>query len=121
MAGPRSNWSPIFRLWTMTQRVCCLTQGSAQPKFSASSPLLACRAPEAVAYTSIYMPPMRRVFPPPSDTARAAALLEREALLTDEARHLTGASDRRRCEIEGELVEIRRLLEGLGLRDKNPA
>ena len=59
---------------------------------------------------------MRRVVSPPSETARASALLEREALLTEEARHLTEASYRRRCEIEEELVEIRRLLEGLGLR-----
>src|SRR5437870_164392 len=53
-----------------------------------------------------------------SEATRAAALLEREELLTSEARHLTEASYRRRAEIEEELAEIRRLLERLGLRDK---
>jgi hypothetical protein len=54
-----------------------------------------------------------------SEATRAAALLEREELLTSEARHLTEASYRRRAEIEEELAEVRRLLERLGLRDKN--
>jgi hypothetical protein len=62
---------------------------------------------------------MRRVFSPLSETARAAALLEREALLSEEVRHLNGASYRRRCEIEEELAEIHRLLEELGLRNKD--
>ena len=62
--------------------------------------------------------PRRKRSSPPPDAAHAAALLEREALLADEARHLTGASYRRRCEIEEELAEIRRLLEGLGFRNK---
>jgi len=60
-----------------------------------------------------------KAFSPPSDTVRAAELLEREELLTEEARHLAGASYRRRCEIEEELSEIHRRLEGLGLRSKN--
>jgi Protein of unknown function (DUF2489) len=60
---------------------------------------------------------MRSVFSPQSETQRAAALLEREELLTEEVRHLASASYRRRCEIEEELAEIRRLLEGLGLRN----
>jgi hypothetical protein len=63
--------------------------------------------------------PRRKRFSPPSDAARAAALLEREALLIDEARHLTGASYRRRCEIEEELAEIRRLLAALGFGNTN--
>jgi hypothetical protein len=54
---------------------------------------------------------------PPSEAARTAALLEREELLIQEARHLAGASYRRQCEIEEELAEIRRLLEGLGFGD----
>ena len=65
------------------------------------------------------MTPTRRVLPPPSDAARAAVLLEREELLTKEALGLTGGSYRRRCEIEEELAEIHRLLESLGLRNKN--
>jgi len=48
-----------------------------------------------------------------------AALLEREELLIEQARHLIGSSYRRRCEIEDELAEIRRLLEQLGLTGKN--
>jgi hypothetical protein len=55
---------------------------------------------------------------PPSNVARAA-LLEREELLTEEARHLDGASYRRLCEIEAELADIHRLLEGLGSTNKN--
>jgi hypothetical protein len=55
---------------------------------------------------------------PPSEAARAA-LLEREELLAEEVRHLDGASYRRRCEIEDELAQIHRLLEGLGLTNKN--
>ena len=59
--------------------------------------------------------PMRRVFLQPSKKARvAAALLECEELLSEEARHVTGASYRRRVEIEEELAEVRRLLEQLG-------
>jgi hypothetical protein len=50
------------------------------------------------------------------DAARAAALLEREELLTTQSRHLTGASYRLRCEIGEELAEINRLLVALGLR-----
>jgi hypothetical protein len=53
-----------------------------------------------------------------SHVARAS-LLEREELLTEEARHLDETSYRRRCEIEDELAEIHRLLEGLGSRNKN--
>ena len=49
-----------------------------------------------------------------SEATRAAALLEREELLTAEARHLPGASYRRRAEIEEELAEIHRRLEALG-------
>jgi len=52
---------------------------------------------------------MRRRFSPPSDAARVAA---------QEARHLIGASHRRRREIEEELAEIHRLLQGLGFRKK---
>jgi hypothetical protein len=62
---------------------------------------------------------MRRRFSPPSDAARVAALLEREERLIQEARHLIGASHRRRREIEEELAEIHRLLEWLGFRNKN--
>jgi hypothetical protein len=49
-----------------------------------------------------------------SEATRAASLLEREELLTAEVRHLPAGSYRRRSEIEEELAEIRRLLEGLG-------
>jgi hypothetical protein len=63
--------------------------------------------------------PTRKVLPPPSDAARAAALLEREQLLAEEVRHLAAASYRRRCEIEDELAKIHLLLESLGLRNKN--
>jgi hypothetical protein len=66
------------------------------------------------------MTPKRRVLAPPSDAARAATLLEREQLLDEEVRHVAASSDRRRCEIEDELAEIHLLLEGLGLRNKNP-
>jgi len=59
---------------------------------------------------------MRRVASPPSDAARAAALLKGEQLLTEQMRHLFGASYRRRCEIEEELAEISRMLERLGFR-----
>jgi hypothetical protein len=55
---------------------------------------------------------------PPSDVARAA-LLEREERLAEEARHLDGASYRRLCEIEAELADVHRLLEGLGSTNKN--
>jgi hypothetical protein len=55
---------------------------------------------------------------PPSDEARAA-LLEREELLAEEARHLHAASYRRLCEIEAELADIHRLLEGFGSTNKN--
>jgi hypothetical protein len=65
------------------------------------------------------MAPMRRAVLLPAETARAAALLEREELLAAEVRHLVGGSYRRRSEIEEELAEIHRLLEALGLRDKN--
>jgi hypothetical protein len=53
-----------------------------------------------------------------SEATRAAALLEREELLTAEARYLPEASYRRRAEINEELAEIHRLLEALGLRSK---
>src|SRR5262249_11292409 len=58
-----------------------------------------------------------RAFSLVSEATRAAALFEREELLTEEVRHLTAASYRRRVEIEEELTEIRRLLEVLGLRN----
>jgi hypothetical protein len=61
---------------------------------------------------------MLRRFSPPADAARMAALLECEERLIQEARHLIGASYRRRCEIEDELAQIHRLLEGLGFRNK---
>jgi hypothetical protein len=60
----------------------------------------------------------RKKSSPPSDVARAAALLEPEEMLSHQAQHLAGASYRRRCEIEEELAEIRRLLEGLGFGNK---
>jgi hypothetical protein len=62
--------------------------------------------------------PRLKPFSPAPDTA-CAALLEREELLTEEARHLDGASYRRLCEIERELADIHRLLEGLGSTNKN--
>jgi hypothetical protein len=46
-------------------------------------------------------------------------MVEREELLSQEVRSLAEASCRRRCAIEEELGEIRRLLELLGLRNKN--
>jgi hypothetical protein len=52
---------------------------------------------------------------------RAAALLEREELLTAEARYLPEESYRRHAEINEELAEIHRLLEALGLRSKDQA
>ena len=57
-----------------------------------------------------------RSFAPPSDLMRAAALLEREELLNEEVRFASGASYRRRLEIEAEVSEIRRELERLGFR-----
>src|SRR5262245_44609576 len=42
------------------------------------------------------------------------SLLERDQLLTEEARQLPGGSDRRRSEIEHEIVKIRRMLRRLG-------
>ncbi len=41
-------------------------------------------------------------------------LLDRDKLLTEEARQLPGGSYRRRGEIEHELVQIRRMLKRLG-------
>jgi len=69
------------------------------------------------------MPPMRKLFATlahaaVADTARAAALLDREELLLEKARHLD-VSHPRRSEIEKELDEIRRLLVGLGLRNSS--
>jgi hypothetical protein len=61
----------------------------------------------------------RKRLSPPPDAARAAALLEREELLIEQARHLIGSSYRRRCEIEDELGKIRHLLEQLGLTGKS--
>ena len=58
-------------------------------------------------------------FPWPSEATRAAALLEREELLTAEARHLPAGSYRRLSEIEDELAQIHRLLERLGSKNKN--
>jgi hypothetical protein len=55
---------------------------------------------------------------PPADVARAA-LLERRELLAEEARHLDGASYRRRCEIEADLAEVNRLLDRLGSTNKH--
>jgi hypothetical protein len=60
------------------------------------------------------------VFSPPY-AACVAALIEREELLGQEARRLAEASYRRRCAIEEELAEIRRLLERLRLRKKTVA
>ena len=60
----------------------------------------------------------RKQLLPLSDAARTVALLEREELLSEEAQHLMGVFWRRRCEIDQELAEIRRLLEGLGLKNK---
>ena len=62
---------------------------------------------------------MSRAFSPLSDAVRAAALLAREKLLTEQAQHLDGASYRRHCEIEDELAKIHRLLKGLGFGNKN--
>lgn len=59
---------------------------------------------------------MRASFAPPSDAMRAAALVEREEMLTEEIRFLCEASYRRRQEIELELCDIRRNLELLGFR-----
>ena len=57
-----------------------------------------------------------------SDAVRAAALLEREEILIEEAQHVDEASYRRCSEINAELAEIHRLLEALGLRSKdNPS
>jgi hypothetical protein len=65
------------------------------------------------------MRPMRKIFAALADTRRAAALLEREELLLEQARHLDEASYRRRMEIEEELAEIRRLLKTLGLQNND--
>jgi hypothetical protein len=54
----------------------------------------------------------------PRYAACLAALIEREELLSQEVRGLAESSYRRRCAIEGELAEIRRLLEQLGLRNR---
>jgi len=62
--------------------------------------------------------PMSRVFSPPSETAHATTLREREALLIEKARQLTGTSYRRRSEIEEELADIHRLLKGLGFEKR---
>jgi hypothetical protein len=71
----------------------------------------------AVAIRSYRLTRKYKAFSLVSEATRAAALLEREELLAAEARHLP-ASHRRRSEIEEELSEIHRLLEGLGFRNK---
>ena len=53
-------------------------------------------------------------FAPPSDVMRAAALLERAELLTDQVRFASESSYRRQHQIEEELSEIRRELKRLG-------
>jgi hypothetical protein len=55
-----------------------------------------------------------RSFAPPSDLVRSAALLEREELLNEEVRSSSDSSYRRRLEIDAELSQIRRELQGLG-------
>jgi len=64
------------------------------------------------------MPRIKRGFLPLPDAAGAvaAALIEREELLTAEARRLTATSHRRRSEVDGQLAELNRLLVALGLR-----
>jgi hypothetical protein len=59
---------------------------------------------------------MRRVFPPPSDAATFATLLDREEALAARARTVTIASPKHREQIERDLAEVRRLLEQLGYR-----
>ena len=59
---------------------------------------------------------MRRVFPPPSDAATIAALLDREDALIALARSVCEFAPRKRADIDGELAEIQRLLEQLGYR-----
>ena len=54
-----------------------------------------------------------------SNLGRAVALLDREELLTEQARHVDPASYRMRFAIEDELADIRRQLIALGFR-KNP-
>jgi len=61
----------------------------------------------------------RKPFLPPADAARTAILLERKELLIEEAQHLAPGSYRRRCEIEGEIAEIHRLLKVIWSSDKN--
>jgi hypothetical protein len=59
----------------------------------------------------------RKPFAPPSQTSRAATLLDlldREELLMEQARSIGEGSYRRRLEIEAELSEIRRDLKRLG-------
>jgi hypothetical protein len=57
---------------------------------------------------------MSQVFAPPADARKVATLLlDREKALLEKA-HLLDAKER--VEVETELTEIRRLLEGLGLR-----
>src|ERR1700758_5266281 len=56
--------------------------------------------------------------PPRSGTIGRRRIRDSVFYAAQEARHLAGASYRRRCEIEEELAEIRRLLEGLGFRNK---
>ena len=59
-------------------------------------------------------PKLPKSFAAPSDAVRAAALVEREKLLTEQIRIVSHASYRKRLEIEEELSEIRRELKSLG-------
>ena len=62
------------------------------------------------------LPKLQMGLPLPSESLRAAALLDRKARLLEELRFLGAASSRRQVEIDAELLDIRDDLERLAWR-----